>query len=222
VLIGEVPNGLLDELMKPVALPDPPDLIPIGQSSDLLRRRPDIRAAERQLAAATADIGAATADLFPRFSLLGGIGRASSSSSGLSDSESNRYNLTQFIQWPVFSAGALRAAVNIQSAEAEEAAAIYEQTVLEALADAESALVSFLRERETGRILHEAVTNRQRAVELAQKLFNSGEEDFLAVLDAERELIFAEEDFVLSETNALLQLITLYTALGGGWEAFEE
>jgi NodT family efflux transporter outer membrane factor (OMF) lipoprotein len=221
VLIGEVPNGLLDELMAPGILPATPDLIPVGQSSDLLRRRPDIRAAERQLAAATADIGAATADLFPRFSLIGGLGRASGSSSGLRESDSNRYNLTQFVQWPVFSAGALRAAVDSQSAEAEEAAALYEQTVLEALAETESTLVAYLRERETGSILRDAVASRQRAVELARTLFNGGEEDFLAVLDAERELITAEDELVTSETNALLQLITLYTALGGGWQAFE-
>jgi multidrug efflux system outer membrane protein len=222
VLLGEVPNGLLQQLMSPAALPEPPDLIPVGQSSDLLRRRPDIRAAERELAAATADIGTATADLFPRFSLIGGIGRTSSSSSGLRDSESNRYNLSQFIQWPIFQAGALRNAVRIQSAEAEEAAALYEQTVLEALADAESILIGYLREQETSRILREAVANRLRAVELARTLFNSGEEDFLAVLDAERELISAQDELVTSETDAVLRLISLYAALGGGWEALEE
>lgn len=222
VLLGQPPDGLLGQLMEPAALPVPPERIPTGQSSDILRRRPDIRAAERQLAAATADIGTATADLFPRFSLIGGLGRASGTSSGLRDSDSNRYNLSQFIQWPLFRAGALRAAVQVQSAEAEEAAALYEQTVLEALADAESALVTYLRERETSAILRDAVANRQRAVELARTLFNSGEEDFLAVLDAERELISAEDDLVTSETGAVLQLITLYTALGGGWQAFEE
>ncbi|HKJ91378.1 MAG TPA: TolC family protein, partial [Oceanipulchritudo sp.] len=172
--------------------------------------------------AATADVGTATADLFPRFSLLGGLGRASGTSSGLRDSESNRYNLSQFIQWPLFRAGSLRAAVRVQSAEAEEAAALYEQTVLEALADAEGTLVGYLRQRETSTILRDAVASRQRAVELARTLFNSGEEDFLAVLDAERELITAENDLVTSETDAVLQLISLYTALGGGWQAFED
>lgn len=221
ILLGETPGALLDEMTAVEALPAPPDRIPIGQSSELLRRRPDLRAAERELAAATADIGAATADLFPRFTLLGGAGRRSASSSDLSIPLSNRYSATQLIEWPVFQGFALRARVEAQKAEAAEALALYEQAVLNALADTESALVRYLRERETNAILKDALKNRQRAVSLARILFESGEEDFLAVLDAERELVTAEDEQVLSQTQAVLHLITLYTALGGGWEKFE-
>lgn len=221
ILLGQAPGSLLDEMNASRALPAPPDRIPLGQSSELLRRRPDLRAAERELAAATADIGAATADLFPRFTLLASAGRSSASSADLSIPRSNRYNATQLIEWPVFQGFALRARIEAQEAEAQEALALYEQAVLQALADTESALVRYLNERETNAILEDALTSRQRAVTLARALFESGEEDFLAVLDAERELVTAEDEQALAQTRAVLELVTLYTALGGGWEAFE-
>ncbi len=221
ILMGQAPGELLDAMTQAGPLPTPPDRIPIGQSSELLLRRPDLRAAERELAAASADIGAATADLFPRFTLLGSIGRQSESSGDLSLSLSNRYNATQLIEWPIFQGFALRARIEAQKAEAAEALALYEQAVLEALADTESALVHYLRERETRLILEDALGSRQRAVTLARALFESGEEDFLAVLDAERELVTAEDEAALSQTRSVLELINLYAALGGGWEAFE-
>jgi outer membrane protein TolC len=93
--------------------------------------------------------------------------------------------------------------------------------VLNALADAESALIRYLRKLESRASLARAVADRQRSVELARSLFNAGEEDFLAVIDAERELLVAEDQYVLSETDSLLNLVTLYAALGGGWEVFE-
>ncbi len=221
ILLGQAPGSLLEEMTPSGTFPTPPDLLPIGQSSELLLRRPDLRAAERELAASTADIGAATADLFPRFTLLGSAGRRSASSADLGSSGSNRYSTTQLIEWPIFQGFALRARVDLQKAEAEEALARYEQAVLEALADTESALVRFLRERETSSILKDALENRQRAVKLARALFESGEEDFLAVLDAERELVTAQDEQALSKTRSVLELVTLYAALGGGWEAFE-
>ncbi|MFU8848284.1 MAG: efflux transporter outer membrane subunit [Opitutales bacterium] len=221
ILLGQAPGGLLDEMTTAKALPAPPDRIPLGQSSELLLRRPDLRAAERELAAATADIGAATADLFPRFTLLAGAGRSSASSADLTSPLSNRYNATQLIEWPIFQGFALRARIEAQEAEAQEALALYEQAVLQALADTESALVRYLNERETNTILEDALESRQRAVTLARALFESGEEDFLAVLDAERELVTAEDEQALAQTRAVLELVTLYAALGGGWEAFE-
>lgn len=221
ILLGHAPGELLDAMTPAGTLPAPPDRIPIGQSSELLLRRPDLRAAERELAAASADIGAATADLFPRFTLLGSAGRQSASSADLSRPLSNRYQATQLIEWPIFQGFALRARIEAQQAEAAEALALYQQAVLTALADAESALVRYLRERETKSILEDALGSRQRAVTLARARFESGEEDFLAVLDAERELVTAEDEHALSQTRSVLELINLYAALGGGWEAFE-
>jgi multidrug efflux system outer membrane protein len=221
VLMGEPPGRLEQAVGTPGELPELDAPVPVGARSDLLRRRPDLRQAERELAAASAEIGVAVADLFPRFFLLGDLGRAAASSRDLHLSAAEAYGLTQFVSWPIFQGGALRARIDLRQAEAREAAADYETAVLEALADAESALVRYLRKLETRAALGRAVADRQRAVELAQKLFDAGEEDFLAVLDAERELLAAEDQHVLSETDSLLNLVTLYAALGGGWELFE-
>lgn len=222
VLLGSPPGTLLEEMSEPTSLPALPDRLPLGQASDILRRRPDVRAAERTLAASTADIGIATADLFPRFTLLGSVGRSGESLDDLRSSVSDRYLWSQFIQWPILQGGLIRSQIQIEKAEALEAAALYEQTVLEALADAESALISYLRQRDTQSILRQALASQQRSVELARKLFNAGEENFLSVLDAERELISVENDLVISETDTVLRLITLYTALGGGWQDGEK
>jgi NodT family efflux transporter outer membrane factor (OMF) lipoprotein len=218
ILVGETPGTLLEEMEQLVSLPALPDLIPVGQASDVLRRRPDIRVAERELAAATADVGAAKADLFPRFDLLGGLGRTADTLDDLGQAASARYVGAGFIRWPVFQSGSIRAGIEAEEAETREAAARYEQTVLEALADAESALIRYVSQRQTTALLRDAVASRRISVELSRRLFETGEEDFLAVLDAERELISVEDELVVSETSERLSLIALYAALGGGWE----
>ncbi len=222
ILLGQAPGTLLAEMTTVAPLPSPPELVPVGQLSDILRRRPDIRVAERELAAATADVGVATADLFPSFVLLGSVGRTSNSIDGLRDSPNNRWGFSQFIQWPLFQGGEIRAQIEAEKAEVTEALALYEQTILEALADVEISLIQYLRELDKKLVLQDARQSRQRSVELARVRFNLGEENFLSVLDAERELTQAEDDLVDSEIQSMLRLITLYTALGGGWEALEE
>jgi len=223
VLLGRTPNGILEELGSPPAIHSrtAEDLLPIGQRADILRRRPDIRAAERTLAAATADIGVAVADLFPSFFLLSDAGRAASDFSVLRLPISNTYSASQLLSWPFLQGGELRARINSEKAEAAEAAALYEAEVLEAIADVETALVRYLRKRETRSLLEKAVESRRRSAELAVARFDSGEEDFLSVLDAERELTSIEDELVISETETRLNLVTLYTALGGGWQYFE-
>ena len=222
VLLGQPPASLLQEMTTVAPLPAPPDLTPVGQLSDILRRRPDIRVAERELAAATADVGVATADLFPRFVLLGSVGRTSNSIDGLRDAPNNRWGFSQILQWPLFQGGEIRAQIQAEKAEVNEALALYEQSILEALADVEISLIQYLRELDKKVILQDARQSRQRSVALAQARFNLGEENFLSVLDAERELTQAEDDLVGSEIQSMLRLITLYTALGGGWEALEK
>ncbi|WFB37809.1 efflux transporter outer membrane subunit [Kiritimatiellota bacterium B12222] len=221
VLLGQVPSSLLAEMSASAPLPGPPPLVPVGQLSDIIRRRPDIRTAERELAAATADVGVATADLFPRFVLLGSVGRTSNSIDGLRDSPNNRFGFSQFLQWPLFQGGEIRAQIQAEKEEVNEALALYEQTILDALADVEISLIHYLRELDKKGILQDVRQSRQRSVELAQARFNLGEENFLSVLDAERELTQAENELVDSEIQSMLRLITLYTALGGGWEALE-
>lgn len=221
VLLGELPGQLSEAVMQPQALPELNGPIPVGARSELLRRRPDIRQAERALAAASAEIGVATANLFPRFFLLGDIGRVAASSRDLDLSLADSYSLTQLVSWPIFQGGAIRARIEVREAETRALAAEYESVVLHALADAESALIRYLRKLETRAALTNAVADRRRSVELARMLFDGGEENFLSVLDAERELLLAEDQYVLSETDSLLNLVTFYAALGGGWEVFE-
>ena len=220
-LLGQPPGAIQQAMLEQRSLPRPPALVPLGAPSEILRRRPDIRRAERELAAATAEIGVATADLFPRFTLLGNFGRIAASPGDLSRSLANTYGTTQLVEWPLFQGGALRARIDLSEAAAQEAAADYEATVLAALADAETALVRYLRKLDNRAALTEAVQSRQRSVELARALFNAGEENFLAVLDAERELLATENELVLGETDSILNLITLYAALGGGWQVVE-
>lgn len=221
VLLGKPPESLLDDFAQSRPMPQAPDAIATGIRSDVLRRRPDIRIAERELAAATEDIGVQVADLFPRFFLTGSAGRASSSFGNLSDTLSNTFSFAQFMQWPIFRSGEIRAQILVEKAEAAQAAASYEQAVLEALRDAESVLTRYVEKRATRNQLHLAFGNQERAAQLARILFNAGETDFLAVLDAERELTDVEDNLVISETDILLNLVTLYAALGGGWEQFQ-
>ena len=221
ILIGQPPESLLEEMLAAKPLPTPPDMVPLGLRSDILRRRPDIRLAERELAAATADIGVAIADLYPSFSLTGTIGRSASVFSDLFDSASNVFAIGPVLRWPVFQGGAIRANIKIQEAHAEEAAIRYEQAVLNSLADVESALTRYAQKLLTRDSLKNAMLSSERSTELARVLFNSGEENFLSVLDAERELTSVKDALVISETDTILNLIALYTALGGGWELFE-
>jgi multidrug efflux system outer membrane protein len=222
VLLGQPPEALLKEMQTTKLLPAPPDVVPVGLRSDILRRRPDVRAAEQQLAAAVAEIGVATAELFPQFFLTGSAGRSASVFSDLFDPISNTFSFGQLLRWPIFEGGAIRARIKVREAEAQQAVALYEQAVLDSLADAESALIRYAHKLETRNRLQSAVESRQHAVRLSGALFNAGEENFLAVLDAERELIIAEDQLVVSETDTLLNLVSLYTALGGGWEVFED
>jgi multidrug efflux system outer membrane protein len=222
VLIGQPPEALLSELLAAKPLPAPPDMVPLGLRSEILRRRPDIRQAERELAAATADIGVAVADLYPSFSLTGNIGRSASVFSDLFDSASNVFSIGPILRWPIFQGGAIRANIKVQEAEAQEAAIRYEQAVLNSLADVESALTRYAQKLLTRDSLRNAMISSERSTELARVLFNSGEENFLSVLDAERELTSVKDELVISETDTILNLIALYTALGGGWEVFEK
>ncbi|MDF1643200.1 MAG: TolC family protein [Pseudomonadales bacterium] len=220
VLLGQAPEFLLDNFVSGQALPQTPDVISTGIRSDVLRRRPDIRMAERDLAAATEEVGAQVAELFPRFFLTGSIGRASSTSSNLIDQLSNTFSFGQLMQWPILSGGRIRAQIDVEKADAAMAADLYEQTVLNALSEVESSLTRYVEKRATRDKLQHAFASQQRAAELARVLFNSGETDFLAVLDAERALTDVEDSLATSEIDVRLNLVTLYAALGGGWETY--
>jgi NodT family efflux transporter outer membrane factor (OMF) lipoprotein len=195
--------------------------VPVGLPSDLLRRRPDVRRAEANLHAATARVGVATADLFPRFSLTGSLGTAGGTIKSLGNASSAFWSIGPSLSWPIFTAGSIRANIAVQNESQEQAAIAYEQTVLVALRDVESALVAHAREQQRRVSLREAVEGNRVRVKLAQELFAGGETDSLQVLDAQRSLFAAEEALVQSDVTVAQNLVTLYKSMGGGWEAIE-
>ena len=221
VLTGQPPEALLEELLTSNPIPGAPEIVPVGLRSELLRRRPDVRAAERALAQASAEIGVATAEMFPKFVLAGDVAWESVDRGDWFDEDSQRWSLVPFVDWRIFEGGRLRAQVEFAEAISEEQAALYEQTVLAALADAEAALVSYGEERRTRRTLDEASAASERAAELARRLYDIGLSDFLDVLDAERRLVEVQDRQVQSETQVAVRLVGLYKALGGGWQSFE-
>ena len=222
VLLGKEPNALMQELgnTKPIPTAVIPE-IPIGLPSELLRRRPDIRRSERQLAAATARIGVATADLFPKFSLTGSLGLESSQFKSIANYGSHFWSIGPSVSWPIFDAGRIRANIRVQDALQEQAVIAYEATVLNSLADVEDSLIAYGREQVRRRSLTDAVEANRRAVTLATQRYTAGLTDFLSVLDAERSLYAAQDQLVQSDRFVSEDLVAVYKALGGGWESLE-
>lgn len=218
VLLGSQPSALWRELAQEAEIPGLPPEVLVGLPSDLLRRRPDVRRAERQLAAATALVGAATADLFPKFFLTGVAGLQSVSASDWINGGSRFGSIGPRITWPVFDAGRIRANIEIRSAQQEQALTQYEKSVLTALGDVETALVNYANEQVRYRSLSEAVAANRRAVAMANELYIRGLNDFLNVLDTQRSLYVTESALTQSQATMATNLVALYKALGGGWD----
>ena len=174
ILLGAQPGALWSELANEAPVPALPPEAHVGMPIDLLRRRPDIRSAERQLAAATAQVGAATADLYPKFSLTGSIGLQSISASDWFTARSRFWSIGPTISWPVFDAGRIRAKIEIRNAQQEQALRSYERSVLNALGDVESALVNYGNEQKRYRSLIEAVASNRRAEQMANDFYTAG------------------------------------------------
>lgn len=218
VLLGQEPGALLRELSRDAPLPVAPPEVPVGLPSDLLRRRPDIRRAERQLAASTARIGVATADLYPRFSLTSLSGMQAIAPTNLVVPESSFWSIGPTVKWPVFDAGRIRALIQVQDARQEQALVTYEKTVLTALKDTENALTAYSKEQVRRRSLAQAVEANRRAFVIAGELYARGLVDFLNVLESQRSLYVSQELLAQSELNITTDLVALYKALGGGWD----
>ncbi len=219
VLLGGDPGSLTAELLKSSALPAAPDDVPTGLPSQLLERRPDIRRAEAQLAAATARVGEARADLFPRFSLTGSAGRESTQLHLLALGMGNVFSFGPSISLPIFTAGRIRANIAVQQARVKQAEAAYRSTVLTALEETENALVDYSNEQQRRDRLQRVIQADRTALGLAREQYEAGLADFLTVLDAERTLAGNEDQLALSQTNVVTGLVALYKALGGGWPA---
>jgi NodT family efflux transporter outer membrane factor (OMF) lipoprotein len=222
VLLGQEPGALLAELSARAPIPAAPEVVPVGLPSDLILRRPDVLRAERKLAAATANIGVATSDLFPKFYLTGAAGYQSVSAGDWFSSSSSFWSIGPTVQWRIFDAGRVRAAIRVQDARQEEALADYERTVLRAFEEVENGLVSYANEQVRRHSLEEAVASSRKSLELATRLYAGGLTDFLRVLDAERSLYDAQDRLAQSDKAISGNLVALYESLGGGWQRFEQ
>lgn len=218
VLTGRQP-GALRELLAPArALPRLPEVAAVGDPAGLLRRRPDIRIAERELAAATARIGIAVADLFPRVTFTGSAGYVADSVDGLGETGTSASLIAPGISWAAFDLGRVRARIAGSRSRADAALLGYEQTVLRALEETENALVSHARAVERLAHVEEAARASGTAAGLARLRYENGASDFLQVLDAERSQLEAEDRLAQTHTETATTLIAVYKALGGGWE----
>jgi multidrug efflux pump len=222
VLIGQQPTTLDAELSEPVPLPTLPALVGLGRPEDLLRRRPDIRVTERNLATATADVGVVTADLFPRVTLTGSIGLQAGSFLNLGEGGSDRFAIGPGIFWAAFDLGRVRARIRAADARTDAALAQYEQRVLLALQETDSALIDFNRQQARLELLGASAQASEKATGLARLRYQAGVADFLTVLDAERTLLESQDRLADSETLTATALVAVYKALGGGWEIAEE
>jgi NodT family efflux transporter outer membrane factor (OMF) lipoprotein len=218
VLLGLQPEALLDELKAPAELPLVPPVIAAGLPSDLLTRRPDVRRAQADVAAAAARLGAARTDLFPKFTITGLSGRQGASFAGISLGAANFFSVGPAISLPIFTGGRIRANIAASDARVQEAQARYEGTMLTALEDVENALSNYAREEERRAKLASAADASRTAVELARELYSRGLADFLSVLDAQRQQYAAEDELAQSQTAIVTDVVALYKALGGGWK----
>ncbi|MHB9075042.1 MAG: efflux transporter outer membrane subunit [Desulfobaccales bacterium] len=222
ILLGQEPNALKAELAALRPLPKAVGRLSSGLPSELLTRRPDLRKTERQLAAASADIGVATAELYPKFDLTAAIGVQSSTVSKLFNISSGRYwSLVPGVTWNIFDGGKARATVTNKRAVFDENLAKYRASFLTALEDVENALAAYYAEQTKRLILADSVRADAEAVALAHERYRKGLTNFLDVLTTEKNLYSAQSSLNQSEANLLTNLISLYKALGGGWNAAE-
>jgi len=218
VLLGASAGSLDAELAVRKPVPVPTATVAVGLPVDLLRRRPDVAAAERRLAAATAAIGVATADLYPKLTLTGTFSVAASDFASLDSAAARGFAVGPALRWNLFDAGRLRGIVKQRSAEADAALADWQAAVLSAGEEAENALVAFAKEQQRRDRLREAELAASKAQDLARLQYQNGLSDFQTVLEAERSRLVFEESLAESEASVTTNLVALYKALGGGWQ----
>jgi len=221
ILLGRPPGALHDRLSQMKPIPVPPKSIAVGVPADLLRQRPDIRQAERRLAAQTARIGVATADLYPSFSLSGFLELQSISTGNLLDESSLAYSLGPTLRWNLFNRNRIRSQIQVEDARTEQALLSYEQAILNALNEIENAMTKLLEQRVQYEAQKRSATAARRTVMLATRLYKDGLVDFQNVLDAQRSLLDLELQVAEAEGEAATNVVALYKALGGGWNPAE-
>jgi NodT family efflux transporter outer membrane factor (OMF) lipoprotein len=219
LLLDEPPGALRSELARPKPVPPVPPRVPLGIASELARRRPDIRAAEAQLHAATADIGVAVADFYPSVRLNGtNVELNALDLKNLWKGSSLQYVIGPSLSLPIFAGGRLKSTLELREIQQQEAAIAYHKTVLQAWHEVINALVAYRTEQRRRMRLKDQVDHARRALALSRTRYDAGVTDFISVLDAERTLLQAELELAQSTTNVSTNLVQLYKALGGGWE----
>ena len=219
ILVGQPPGTLDDTLSTSAPLPAPPAMINVGVPSTLARRRPDIRQAEAQLHAATANVGVAVAAFYPDIALTGSLGIRATDASYLTNWASHFYSVGPSVSLPIFRGGSLTGNLRLARAQEAEAAVSYRSTVLNALREVEDALVAFRTDRAARERQAAAVQSAETTLYLSQQRYTHGLSDFLQVLDSERTLTSARQQLAQQDVTLTTDVVALYRALGGGWEA---
>jgi NodT family efflux transporter outer membrane factor (OMF) lipoprotein len=221
VLLGEYPESVVQELAKPTLIPSMPGAAAPGVPLDLLKRRPDIQQAERELAAATARIGVATANLFPQVSLVASIGSQSQGWGTTPDVGKHIWSFGPGAVWPLLDFGALDAQVGIADLQAHLQLVNYRRTIISAVQEVDTALDAYAAQQDRLKNLGDAMVAGQRAVDLATERYNRGLTDFLNVVDAERQFDDLQLQFAVAQVAQGEQFVQLYKSLGGGWQEYQ-
>jgi NodT family efflux transporter outer membrane factor (OMF) lipoprotein len=218
VLLGEQPGDLVAEMAPPQAIPEPPSVLSTGFPADAVRNRPDVRRAERNLAAQTARIGIATSALYPNFFLTGDFGY-SGVGGDYFDNNNETWSIGPVFSWNLFDGGRVRNSIGVEEARTEQALAIYEASVLEALRDTENSLVAYATEQRRLQALERSVAAAAASADLVRTLYRSGLTDFQNVLVTERTLFTQQDLSATSKGEVVQNVISVYRAIGGGWSA---
>lgn len=221
-LLGQAP-GTMTELRTPLPPPLAPVRVPVGLPSELARRRPDIRQADARLHGATADIGTAEADFYPRITLSGSFAFQALQLKNLGDFASRTYGFGPSISVPIFDGGRLRSTLELRKLQQKEAAVNFQRTVLQAWREIDDAMQSYDSEQRRAARIAAQVASSRRALSLARSRYTQGLSDYLEVLTAQRNLLTAQSSLANSHATINANLVSLYRALGGGWQqAFPE
>ncbi|RDS83889.1 TolC family protein [Dyella monticola] len=218
-LLGQAPGALRAELEESKPVPPTPPLVPVGMPSDLARRRPDIREAEARLHQATAEIGVAKADFYPSITLSASSSLQALQFSQLGNWGSRQFSIGPSISLPIFEGGRLKATLNLRKEQQQEAAVNYQRVVLSAWHEIDNSLTQYSSQQQRHDELAAEVQDNRRSLVLAKAQYAAGTGSFLQVLDAERRLLSAQQDLTDNTTQISTTLVSLYKALGGGWES---
>jgi len=222
VLTGKPTLELKAALTQVKSLPEIPASFAVGNPTDLLKRRPDIRRAEQALAGSVAEYNIRVADLYPSVTFVGGLGYLSTDWTRLGNSGTDTFSFSPRIQWAAFNLGRVDAQIDAADARTQARIAEFEQQVLVALEETDNALQNFSREEERRSGLQRALRASNQAANIANKKFEVGSSDFLTVLDAQRSQLVVSAELAQSDMQVLLNLVAVYKSLGGGWEFAQE